>query len=70
MFTKMITDLTNIIMEPSTKLTKEQMAKLMPKLTDLLGTICQAAAKMDTIEHKNKTYAQVVTASNLRKIFP
>lgn len=42
--------LTNMIMEPNNKFTKEQIAKIIPRTNDILGTIAQMAVKMANLE--------------------
>lgn len=42
--------LTELIIDPSSKLNKEQIAKMIPKTNAILGTIAQMAAKMATLE--------------------
>lgn len=42
--------LTNMIMDPNNKFTKEHLAKIIPKTNDILGTISQMAVKMANLE--------------------
>lgn len=54
-----INSLHTTIMDPSNKFTKEQMGKLSPKLSELLGNISLVAAKMGFLEGELKTYQRI-----------
>lgn len=47
---KAVEDLTELIIDPSSKLNKDQIAKMIPKTNAILGTIAQMAAKMASLE--------------------
>lgn len=63
-----INALTNIVMDPNNKFTKEHIAKIMPKTNNILGSIGQMAARMATLEGELSVYKNIppaVTTTNL-----
>lgn len=48
--------LTNMVMDPNSKFTKEHIAKIIPKTNDILGTIAGMAARMATLEGELNIY--------------
>lgn len=64
-----INALTNIVMDPNNKFTKEHIAKIMPKTNNILGSIGQMAARMATLEGELSVYKNIppaVTTTNLQ----
>lgn len=56
---ELINVINNILMDPGNKFTKEQVAKIMPKTSDLLGTIGLMAIKMGITEGELTAYKQM-----------
>lgn len=51
--------LISIIMDPTNKFTKEQIAKITPKTNGIMGTISQMAVKMASLEGELATYKNI-----------
>lgn len=59
MASNIINSMNSTIMDPSNKFTKEQMAKLTPKLSELLGNISVVGAKVGFLEGELKAYTNI-----------
>lgn len=53
-------------MDPSNKFTKEQMGKLSPKLTELLGNISLVATKMGLLENNQPANSDIKKQKNIK----
>lgn len=56
----LVSYLNTAIMDPTNRFNKEQMAKLLPKLSELLGTIGQMGIKLGIMEGELGAYKQII----------
>lgn len=56
----LVSSLNTAIMDPTNRFNKEQMAKLLPKLSELLGTIGQMGVKLGIMEGELGAYKQII----------
>lgn len=58
-----INALTNIVMDPNNKFTKEHIAKIMPKTNNILSSIGQMAARMASLEGELSVFKNIPPAT-------